>query len=243
MTAIVSLVPSVTQTLAALGGAGALVGVTDYCVDGAPPPARRVGGTKNPRLDDVVALRPDVVVANAEENRAADLDALRAAGLDVMVTFPRTVGDVEDLLTQLAALIGRDPAPFVAELRAAAAAAERARPRTPVAHLTLVWRKPWMGLGPDTYADDLLWRCGFANVLAGFDERYPRLDPALVLAPQVVLLPSEPYAFGEADLPAVRELTGTASAHFVDGQLLTWHGTRTAAALRRFSALAAALAE
>nr|MBA2528866.1 ABC transporter substrate-binding protein [Euzebyales bacterium] len=85
---IVSLVPSVTGTLAALGAGDRLVGVTDYCTHGAPHGATRVGGTKNPSLDAVVALAPDVVVANAEENREADLAALRAAGLDVRVTYP-----------------------------------------------------------------------------------------------------------------------------------------------------------
>lgn len=239
---IVSLVPSVTDTLAALGAGEAVVGVTDYCVRGAPSTARRVGGTKNPAVDEIVDLAPDVVVANAEENRPADLDALRAAGLQVRVTYPKTVPDVAGLLVELAELLGADATSLVDELDATTAAVASRRPALPVATLTLIWRKPWMGLGPDTYADDLLQRCGLVNVLAGWQDRYPRLDPALVLAPDVVLLPSEPYAFGEDDLTAVHGLLGPLPHRFVDGQLLTWHGHRTAEALRTFSALANALA-
>ncbi|MBA2730398.1 MAG: ABC transporter substrate-binding protein [Euzebyaceae bacterium] len=240
---IVSLVPSVTDTLAVLGAGDAVVGVTDYCVCGAPPTARRVGGTKNPAVDEIVALAPDVVVANAEENRAADLDALRAAGLDVRVTYPKTVPDVAGLLVELAELIGADATSLVDELDAATADVGPRRPALQIAALTLIWRKPWMGLGPDTYADDLLQRCGLVNVLAGWQDRYPRLDPALVLAPEVILLPSEPYAFGENDLTAVHALLGPLPHRFVDGQLLTWHGHRTAQALRTFTALATAVAD
>jgi ABC-type Fe3+-hydroxamate transport system substrate-binding protein len=240
---IVSLVPSVTDTLAVLGAGDAVVGVTDYCVCGAPPTARRVGGTKNPAVDEIVALAPDVVVANAEENRAADLDALRAAGLDVRVTYPKTVPDVAGLLVELAELIGADATLLVDELDAATADVGPRRPALQIAALTLIWRKPWMGLGPDTYADDLLQRCGLVNVLAGWQDRYPRLDPALVLAPEVILLPSEPYAFGENDLTAVHALLGPLPHRFVDGQLLTWHGHRTAQALRTFTALATAVAD
>ncbi|HEY8338994.1 MAG TPA: helical backbone metal receptor [Egibacteraceae bacterium] len=241
---IVSLVPSVTQTLAALGAADLVVGVTDYCRDGAPPAAARVGGTKNPDLDAVAALHPDVVVANTEENRPEDLDALRAAGVTVHETYPRTVADVEPLLRDLAAVAG-DPVaaePLVADLAVAREEAARRVPQPRVVAVTLVWRRPWRAVGPDTYVDDLLWQCGFANALAGWDDRYPRLEPGLLLGADVVLLPSEPYAFGPDDRDAVADLVGDDVAQrFVDGALLTWHGARTAEALRTFSALAAEL--
>ncbi len=238
---IVSLVPSLTEAVAVLGAADSLVGVTDWCAVGAPDTAQRVGGTKNPSVPAVVALRPDLVLANAEENRGADLDALAAAGLRVHVTFPRTVADVAGLLTDIAGLVGADATRLTDDLAEAETAAAQLRPRTPVAHVTLVWRRPWRAVGPDTYCDDLLWRCGLANMLVGSTDRYPALDPALFLRPEVALLPSEPYAFGDTDVPAVRELLGDVPTVFVDGQLLTWHGPRTAAALRTFSALAARL--
>jgi ABC-type hemin transport system substrate-binding protein len=240
---VVSLVPSLTEAVAALGLADRLVGVTRYCERGAPDGAARVGGTKNPDVAAVVELAPDAVLANTEENRAEDLDALRAAGLDVVETFPRTVDDVAPLLREVAAALG-DPDAGEEAARAVDEAATRAdavAPRTPVAACTLIWRKPWMAVGPDTFVDDLLRRCGFANVLAGWDERYPRLDPSLVLRPEVVLLPTEPYAFDADDLPAVRELLGDVPHRFVDGRILTWHGPSTAEALDAFSALAVEL--
>ena len=240
---VVSLVPSLTDTVATLGAAERLVGVTRYCVRGAPPEIPRLGGTKNPNVAAVVGLRPDVVLANTEENRPADLDALRAAGLTVHESFPRTVAQARDLVAEVATLLGipKTAAPIVADIDAALAEAETAAPEVRVMALTLVWRKPWTGLGPDTYADDLLWRCGFANVLSGFADRYPRLDASFVLGPDVVFLPSEPYAFGEADLGSVRGLVGDVPTRFVDGELLTWHGPRTTQALRAFSRLAATL--
>src|SRR5690606_12355001 len=114
-----------------------------------------------------------VVVANAEENRPEDLTALRAAGVTVHETHPRAVADVEGLLRDLAALVGEPDAaaPLVADLAAARLDAAARAPRTRVVAVTLVWRRPWRGVGPDTYADDLLWQCGFANALAGWDDR------------------------------------------------------------------------
>lgn len=241
---VVSLVPSTTETVAALGRADTLVGVTRYCTMGAPPSAQQVGGTKNPDLGAIVALRPDVVLANTEENRPADLDALRAARVEVHETLPKTVVEARDVLLDIGAVLdARKPAARIAgEIDAALAAAVGQAPPTRVVALTLIWRKPWMGLGPDTYADDLLWQCGFANALSGWAHRYPTLEPGLHFGADIVLLPSEPYAFGPDDLGPLRDLAGDTSSRFVDGELLTWHGPRTAAGLRTFSALARDLA-
>ena len=241
---VVSLVPSTTETVAALGRGDTLVGVTRYCTVGAPADAQRVGGTKNPDLDAIVALRPDVVLANTEENRPVDLDALRAAGLDVHETLPKTVEQARDVLLEIGEVLeATTPAAAIAaEIDAALAGAVAAAPPTRVVALTLIWRKPWMGLGPDTYADDLLWQCGFANALSGWTDRYPTLEAGLQFGADVVLLPSEPYEFGPDDLDPLRALAGATPTRFVDGELLTWHGPRTAAGLRTFSALARDLA-
>jgi ABC-type Fe3+-hydroxamate transport system substrate-binding protein len=240
---VVSLVPSLTEAVAELGLADRLVGVTDWCEVGAPAGATRVRGTKNPDLAAVLALEPDLVLANTEENRPDDLDALRAAGIAVHETFPRRVDDVAPLLAELGEVLGDAAAGqrASATVLAAAAAAARRSSGTPIAALTLIWRKPWMAVGPDTYADDLLRRSGFANVLAGWDDRYPRLEPGLHLGPQVVLLPSEPYAFGPDDREGVADLVGDVPQRFVDGRLLTWHGPATARALDVFPTLAAEL--
>lgn len=238
---VVSLVPSLTEAVAAFGLADHLVAVTRYCTHGAPDDAVRLRGTKNPSVEQILALAPDLVLANREENRRPEVEALTDAGIAVHLTEPRTVADVAMMLRGLASVLGvPDRAePHVEAIEQALAAAEMRKPDQPVAALTLIWRKPWMGVGPDTYVDDLLSRCGFANVLAGWDSHYPRLDEGLVYGPEVVLLPSEPYAFDTSDLPAVRGLVGEAPVvELVDGRLLTWHGPSTADALERFSNLA-----
>jgi ABC-type hemin transport system substrate-binding protein len=241
---VVSLVPSLTDVVAQLGAAEDLVAVTEYCTDGAPADAERVGGTKNPEVARIIALRPDVVLANTEENKAEHLDRLRQAGLTVEETYPRSVADAASMTRRLGEVLGRAEQAEVlaAEVDAAREAAAWPADAPRVMALTLIWRKPWMGVGADTFADDLLWRCGFGNVLSGFDERYPTVDPSYVLGADVVLLPSEPYAFGDDDLPAVAELVGEeVPTRFVDGQALTWHGPRTAEAVRTFSELARSL--
>lgn len=238
---VVSLVPSLTDAVTTLGCADTLVGVTDWCVRGAPGHAVRVRGTKSPDLDAVVGLHPDLVLANTEENRPADLEQLRADGLDVFESYPRTVEDAAVLIRDLGRLLDAEAvaeplARAVEEARQAVTRRASSRERIPT--LTLVWRRPWMGLGTGTFADDLLAACGFANVLAGWSDDYPRLEEGLVLGAQVVLLPSEPYAFAPADLPAVAAVAGEAQPRFVDGELLTWHGPRTAEALTYFADLA-----
>ena len=241
---IVSLVPSLTEAVAALGHAERLVGVTRFCVRGAPDRAARLRGTKNPSVQQILDLEPDLVLANREENREREVEALRAAGVPVHLTEPRTVADVGPMLAGLAEVLGAGGAAddLLGQLEHARAHAAELRPGAPLATLTLIWRRPWMGVGPDTYVDDLLAACGFANVLAGWAERYPRLDDGLLLGPEVVLLPDEPYAFGARDLPAVRRLVGQAPRlEHVDGRLLTWHGPSTPQALVTFAALAARL--
>ena len=241
---IVSLVPSTTETVAALGRAGDLVGVTTYCTVGGPDDAARVGGTKNPSVAAIVSLRPDLVLANTEENRPVDLDELRAQGLRVLEALPKTVEQARDVVLEIGAALdaGTEAAAIAADIDAALVQAREDAPAYRVVALTLIWRRPWMAIGPDTYADNLLWECGFANALSGYDERYPRLDAGLMLGTDVVLLPSEPYEFTHDDLPAVAELVPNTPTRLVDGELLTWHGPRTAQGLRTFSALACALA-
>lgn len=229
---VVSLVPSLTETVATLGAAERLVGVTRYCVRGAPPGAAVLGGTKNPGLGRIVALRPDLVLANSEENRAEDLQGLRTQGVPVLETFPRRVADVPAMLEQVGSALGCDGQTLADEVRAGLAAAPGPGRRRRA--LTLVWRKPWIAAGVDTYLSDLLAAGGLRNALDPGAGRWPRVDAAMVAAcaPDVVVLPSEPYAFAQADLDAVHRLCGRIPARFVDGQLLTWHGPRTAQALQ-----------
>lgn len=237
---IVSLVPSLTELAARVGATDRIVGVTDWCRDGAPVRARRVGGTKTPRRPDIAALRPDLVLANAEENRGEDLAWLRDRGLPTLVTFPRRVSDVPAMVRTVARAVGGDGEGLAAALEAELAAPPPAGEQRA---LMLVWRKPWIAAGADTYVSDLMEAAGLRNALAevlGPSERWPRIDAHVVAdaGAQVVLLPSEPYAFGLDDLPAVAQLCGDVPTRFIDGQAVTWHGPRTLDGLRELRGIA-----
>ncbi len=219
---VVSLVPSLTEAVAATAP-GLLVGVTDWCSHPAGLTAARIGGTKNPDVAAVTALAPDLVIANEEENRAPDLAALREAGLHVLVTEIRTL---EQAFTELDRVLttgcGLTRPRWLDEAEAAWAElpAPSARPRPAVVP---IWRRPWMVLGSDTFAGDLLARLGVHNVYADHAERYPRIpvDELNASGAELVVLPDEPYRFTADDGP---EAFPGLPAALVDGRLLTWYG-------------------
>ena len=239
---IVSLVPSLTESLFALGLGDRVVGVTDWCVHPARGLERlaRVGGTKTPDLAAILELAPDLVIANQEENRRVHVEKLRAAGLRVWVTYPRTVREGARLLGEVAAL-GASPAdarrvlgPVEAALESAACRSLRVLTRV----FCPIWRDPWMAVGGDTYADDLLTLCGGRNVFSSRpDRRYPvvGLEEVERADPEVILLPDEPYAFGPEDARELGVLEVAAARegriHLLDGTLLSWYGPRIAPAI------------
>lgn len=217
VTRVVSIVPSLTEAVAATAP-GLLVGATDWCTHPADLDVTRIGGTKNPAVDAIVALRPDVVVANQEENRPPDLDALRAAGLAVWVTDVRTVEGAFDSLGRMLAACRLDRPAWLddAEQAWAALPEPSARRRAVVP----IWRKPWMAVGSDTFTGAVLARLGVDNVLADADERYPRFDPADLPPHDLAVLPDEPYEFTADDGPQFFD----APSRLVSGRLLTWYG-------------------
>ena len=224
---VVSLVPSATETLVALGVAP--VGCTRFC-DLADVPT--VGGTKNVDVDAVVALAPDLVIVNDEENRVEDAESLVARGLVLHSMSPRSVGDVGTAVCALATAIGAEPpAPFDAW------DAWRARTRTPerLSAFIPIWRRPWMSLAADTYGSSLLAHAGIANIFGDSVDRYPEVSLGEVAArgPDVALLPSEPYAFAERHALELRDAVPRLRATFVDGRDLFWWGIRTPAAAER----------
>ncbi|MET9082306.1 helical backbone metal receptor [Streptomyces sp. NPDC004237] len=223
---VVSLVPSLTETVA-VSAPGALVGATDWCSHPADLDVPRIGGTKNPDLDRTLALAPDLVLANEEENRAPDLDALRAAGVKVLVTEVREVPQAFRELARVLAACGADPRPrWLAEAEAAWSAPVPG-PRGTV--VVPIWRRPWMVLGRDTFAGDVLHRLGFTNGYATHAERYPRVPVAELnaAAPDLVVLPDEPYRFTADDGPEA--FPGLPCA-LVSGRHLTWYGPSLATA-------------
>jgi ABC-type Fe3+-hydroxamate transport system substrate-binding protein len=217
---VVSLVPSLTEAVAP---SGLLVGATDWCVFPPGLAVERVGGTKNPAIDRIVALRPDLVLANEEENRPDDLDTLRGHGLTVRTTWVRSVPEGLRALADVCALVGMGEPEW---LRAAKAV--WAGPVPPPSRWAVVpiWRKPWMALGRETFAGDVLARLGVVNVLGGSEERYPTFDVDALPEHDLVVLPDEPYAFAPADAAAF----GGVPCAFVGGRHLTWYGPSLAEA-------------
>ncbi len=246
---IVSLVPSFTELAAALRLGKRLVGVTRFCTD--PPevtaPIRKIGGTKNPNLERVIGLQPDIVLANREENREEDVAALRAAGLAVYVGDVRTAAQVRGEIERVSTLLAAVPLQQTKPIEAALEEHEhlnRLRPKVRAA--CLIWRNPYMAAGDDTYIGDLLRVGGGTNVFESHPsgERYPRTSLAelAALAPDVLLLPSEPYRFGarhRAELLAQQAIPAARAGRIslCDGQSLTWWGVRTAGAIREVAEL------
>jgi ABC-type Fe3+-hydroxamate transport system substrate-binding protein len=229
---VVSLVPSLTETVASCAP-GLLVGATNWCTHPADLVVTRVGGTKNPDIGQIVALQPDVVLANEEENRQPDLDALRSAGVAVWVTRIRDLPEALVSLRRMIMLGCRQPGP--AWLDAAASAWQQATGSGSMAAVVPIWRRPWMVLGSDTFAADLLARLGVDNVYAGHQDRYPRvdIDELRSAGADLIVLPDEPYRFTASDGPEA--FLGSRTA-LVSGRHLTWYGpslTEAPAVLRR----------
>ena len=215
--------PSATETLVALGVMP--VAVTRFCD---LPGVTTVGGTKNPDIDAIIALGPDLVVVNDEENRIEDADALEAAGVTLHSMSPRSVADVGSAVAALADAVGR-VAPAVA-----------VPPFAPLDGTAFVatWCRPYMTCNGDTYASSVLDALGLHNVYADEPTRYPEvtLGDVAARAPQLVLLPDEPYPFAERHIPEVEAAVPVARVVLVDGRDLFWWGIRTPAALARLAA-------
>ena len=220
---VVSLVPSLTEAVE-VSAPGRLAGATEYCTHPSTLDVPRVGGSKYPKLDRVLDLAPDLVLANAEENRQEDVERLRANGIPVWVmaaaaSVPAALGSLRRILTQAYEL--DEPEWLVA-------AEEAWREVRPVRFHAVVpvWRKPWIVLGRDTFAGDVLRRVGVANVYAASEERYPRPEVEELRAhfaadADLLVLPDEPYLFTEEDGP---DHFPDARYVLVSGRHLTWYG-------------------
>ncbi|HEX9570475.1 MAG TPA: helical backbone metal receptor [Rhodospirillales bacterium] len=254
---IVSLVPSVTELLFALGLGSSVVGRTAFCVHpaGAAKAVASVGGTKRVNLKRLLALKPTHVVVNVDENPKALADDLAGRGIAVVVTHPIEVEDNIALFRLIGGVFGAEQAAddlarrFEATLAGVRAAA-KAMPARRV--LYLIWKDPWMTVGADTYVSRLLatvnWNTvGAPAAVLGAGKRYPEvaLTDATLRDIDLVLFSSEPYAFTAADARQFRAAfpAHAAKARLVDGQLLSWYGSRAILGLEYLVALAHAEAK
>ena len=223
---VVSLVPSLTEAVAS-ADRSVLVGATEYCVHPVDLDVVRVGGSKYPTVAAVLELHPDLVIANVEENRREDVEALRAAGVPVWVSYPRTLSEAFAALRAMFAVLDTATPRWLAEAEQVWAAppsrqlADRA--------LVPVWRRPWVVVGSHTFAGDMLRHLGVRHLYADSAERYPRpsLDEMRDARPDLLVLPDEPYVFSDTDGPA--DFPGVPYA-LVSGRHLTWYGPSLVAA-------------
>lgn len=220
VTRVVSLVPSLTEAIAS-ARPEALVGATDWCTHPQNLDVPRVRGTKNPNLPAIKALRPDVVVANKEENRELDVQRLREAGIPVWVTITESVPQALAALRRMFEICLRwsVPAWLTEAKRLWGGPIPSSRLRTAIP----IWRDPWMVVGSSTFTGDLVRHLGVANVFDTHPERYPHvgLEQLNAIDLDFVLLPDEPYPFSASDGPEAFPDTTTV---LVSGRLLTWYG-------------------
>jgi ABC-type Fe3+-hydroxamate transport system substrate-binding protein len=245
---IVSLVPSWTETVFAFGLGDSLVGVTRYCV--APDAAvaiPKIGGTKNPSIRAIIELAPDLVIANAEENRREDIEALRSNGVSVFTTYPRKISSAVESMIKLGAALGCESAATVMTREIVRAVSEIETQVGVWAKLRFrafcpIWKNPWMAFNADTYAHDVLRMLGFNNIYASAGERYPRttIDEAIELRPDFVLLPNEPYEFGAKDVEELKPMLPPALSRrvvLIDGRDLHWYGAHMQKGLKSLANL------
>jgi ABC-type Fe3+-hydroxamate transport system substrate-binding protein len=247
---VVSLVPSITELLFALGLENELVGRTIFCVhpDSQVESIARVGGTKTVNLEKVRALSPTHVVVNVDENRKQDVDAMAQWGCSIIVTHPVEPTDNLRLYRLLGGIFGRQGAAeslcrdfeqaYASLLEAAGSLPQRSV-------LYLIWRDPWMTISADTYISRTLALAGLNSKGVRSDLRYPEIefDDALMSEVEVVLLSSEPFPFRQKHLEEVRALTERWSVHVssIDAEMVSWYGPRAIPGLRYLKSFAARL--
>ena len=235
-----SLCPSLTELVFDLGLGDSLVGLTKFCVhpvDGVRG-IEKVGGTKTPRIERIVELAPDIVLLNEEENRVEDAESLQSAGLACHVSFPKTAIETAAMVRSIGEALERpEEAEAIArEIEETAGRVRVACERLPpVRFAYLIWREPLMSASGDTFISDLLRLAGGENAFADRPKRYPVVEAEDLAAAglHAVLLSTEPFPFREEHIDQVSRLTGLAPEifHVVDGEMLSWHGSRTPAGI------------
>lgn len=235
---IVSLVPSQTELLVDLGVEDRLVGVTKFCIHPAGMKERvgQIGGTKAVKIDKVLALKPDLVIGNKEENLQSDIETLEQ---DVPV-WMSDIHDLEtalDMIREVGKLVEKDEKSLevIDSIRQNFNRLEQVdKSNKLISVLYLIWRKPYMAAGKGTFIDDCLTRCGWTNCVS--ETRYPEIDPT-TLDPDLILLSSEPYPFKEQHIKELKAILPKAKIQLVDGEYFSWYGTRMLGAPDYFRSL------
>ncbi len=234
---IVSLVPSITETLFEIGIGHRVVGVTRYCIY--PQEAQNraiVGGTKSPNVEKIKKLDPDIVIANVEENPKDRIEQI-SKFTDVFVTYPRTVEESLKMVEDLSLLFNGEIKDRVKHLVSAGNALVSNSNTKRLKVFCPIWKDPWMTINSDTFINDMLLKTGFENIFSEKEERYPVISNRELkeIQPDVIILPTEPYSFSQADVDSLKKdfrNFGGIPIVVVDGSLLSWYGVRTVKGLK-----------
>lgn len=224
---IISLVPSQTELLYSLGLEEETVGITKFCIH---PETwfrnkTRIGGTKTVDIEKIKTLRPDLIIANKEENVKEQIEALNDIA-PVWVSDIHTLDEALVMITEVGNITGRKEIAM-----AISGTIEQGfaglKPAVALSALYLIWRNPWMTIGKDTFIHDTMQRIGLTNVY-GDRARYPELSLEDMKArrPEVMLLSSEPYPFKEKHIAELQSLLPEAKMILVDGEMFSWYGSR-----------------
>jgi ABC-type Fe3+-hydroxamate transport system substrate-binding protein len=223
---IISVVPSQTELLFDLGRGDSVIGVTLFCIH--PEEAKsktKIGGTKKLKLEKIVSLNPDLIIANKEENDQSQIEWLAERfpvwisdikDMDNALSMIRAVGEMTGRMEQANSIISSIYESF-----------SKLKPGSPRRTLYLIWRSPYMSVGSDTFISHIMQRCGFVSVLDS-ETRYPELTENQIktLNPELVLLSSEPYPFKEKHISELKNLLPNAKIMLVDGEMFSWYGSR-----------------
>lgn len=246
---IVSLVPSITELLFDLDLGTQVVGRTGFCIHPRDAVRRvpKLGGTKDVDMNAVLALAPSHVVVNIDENTRETFEQLRTRVPHVVVTHPNTPIDNLELFALLGGIFDREAraATLAADFRAALTSLHSALAHQPPRRvLYLIWREPWMTVSADTYIANMLALLGWQTVPRESDQRYPTLSAGALggLQADLCLLSSEPYPFRDKHMSEVRHLLGGSTpVHLIDGEMVSWYGSRAIEGLRYLASYANAV--
>ena len=247
---IVSLCPSITETLIDFGLAESLVGITRFCIhpESVVKNLEKIGGTKDPKLNQIKTLDPNLIFMNAEENRKEDYETLKTL-FTVDVSEPRSVQEVPELLRHFATVTNRSTE---GEARAqeleeelSALDKERTQQQTKFRYAYLIWRKPWMVVGQDTYVSRLFADAGGINVFADSPDRYPtvELEALSNKNPDFVFLADEPFPFETQHIPELQTMCPASNIRVISGDDCCWHGVRSIQGVRAMRRLVKELAD
>lgn len=237
---IISLVPSQTELLFDLGLDDEVVGITKFCVHPQEwlTQKTRIGGTKNPNINKIIDLQPDLIIANKEENNKSDINRLSEL-------FPVYVSDVSSIdeallmIKDIGAITGKNnkAKQIITEIKSRKEIFEAKNRQPNLSVVYYIWKEPWMTAGGDTFIDKMISIAGYRNLVTA--DRYPELnlDELQSLKPNIVMLSTEPYPFKEDHIEEIEEILPEAKVVLVDGEYFSWFGSRLLSAFDYFDKL------